>query len=166
MGPAIRHATSKLEQRDSKVRILFLVSAGRPQDHGYGRDRTEKEYAIHDTKMALNEAKRKGIVPLRADRGPRRPRLPQDDVRGHRLRGRGRHRVPAQPPADAVPQAHRVATASRGGTRPKCSGRGSSERINHATFRDSDNETSQGRDWRCSAIRLCDAKWPAGDPRT
>jgi hypothetical protein len=64
MGPAIRHATHKLEQRDSKVRILFLVSDGRPQDHGYGRDRTEKEYAIHDTHMALLEAKRKGLVPF------------------------------------------------------------------------------------------------------
>ena len=64
MGPAIRHATSKLEQRDSKVRILFLVSDGRPQDHGYGRDRTEKEYAIHDTHMALLESKRKGITPF------------------------------------------------------------------------------------------------------
>jgi nitric oxide reductase NorD protein len=64
MGPAIRHATSKLDERESKVRILFLVSDGRPQDHGYGRDRTEKEYAIHDTHMALLEAKRKGIVPF------------------------------------------------------------------------------------------------------
>ena len=64
MGPAIRHATAKLEEHDSKVRILFLVSDGRPQDHGYGRDRTEKEYAIHDTHMALMEAKRKGMVPF------------------------------------------------------------------------------------------------------
>jgi len=64
MGPAIRHATYKLEAHDSKVRILFLVSDGRPQDHGYGRDRTEKEYAIHDTHMALIEAKRKGMVPF------------------------------------------------------------------------------------------------------
>ena len=64
MGPAIRHATAKLELRDAKVRILFLVSDGRPQDHGYGRDRTEKEYAIHDTHVALLEAKRKGIVPF------------------------------------------------------------------------------------------------------
>ncbi|MGE0545186.1 MAG: nitric oxide reductase activation protein NorD, partial [Dehalococcoidia bacterium] len=64
MGPAIRHTISKLDQHDAKVKILFLVSDGRPQDHGYGRDRTEKEYAIHDTKMALNEAKRKGIVPF------------------------------------------------------------------------------------------------------
>jgi hypothetical protein len=64
MGPAIRHATAKLDAHDSKVRILFLVSDGRPQDHGYGRDRTEKEYAIHDTHMALMEAKRKGMVPF------------------------------------------------------------------------------------------------------
>ena len=64
MGPAIRHATAKLDNHDAKVRILFLVSDGRPQDHGYGRDRTEKEYAIHDTHMALVEAKRKGIVPF------------------------------------------------------------------------------------------------------
>ena len=64
MGPAIRHATHKLKLTDAKVKILFLLSDGRPQDHGYGRDRTEKEYAIHDTKQALNEAKREGITPF------------------------------------------------------------------------------------------------------
>ena len=64
MGPAIRHAVHKLSETDAKVRILFLLSDGRPQDHGYGRDRTEKEYAIHDTKQALNEAKREGITPF------------------------------------------------------------------------------------------------------
>jgi hypothetical protein len=64
MGPAIRHATSKLDTYDAKVKILMLVSDGRPQDHGYGRDRTEKEYAIHDTKQALLEARRKGITPF------------------------------------------------------------------------------------------------------
>jgi hypothetical protein len=64
MGPAIRHAIAKLDAHDAKVKILFLVSDGRPQDHGYGRDRTEKEYAIHDTHKALIEAKRKGIVPF------------------------------------------------------------------------------------------------------
>ena len=46
------------------MKILILVSDGRPQDHGYGRDRTEKEYAVHDTKQALNEAKRQGITPF------------------------------------------------------------------------------------------------------
>ncbi len=64
MGPAIRHAIAKLDAHDAKVKILFLVSDGRPQDHGYGRDRTEKEYAIHDTKQALMEARRKGITPF------------------------------------------------------------------------------------------------------
>ncbi len=64
MGPAIRHAIHKLGKTDAKVRILVLLSDGRPQDHGYGRDRTEKEYAVHDTKQALNEAKREGITPF------------------------------------------------------------------------------------------------------
>jgi nitric oxide reductase NorD protein len=64
MGPAIRHATHKLAMHDAKVRILVLVSDGRPQDHGYGRDRTEKEYAVHDTKQALLEARRAGITPF------------------------------------------------------------------------------------------------------
>ncbi|MFN8558667.1 MAG: hypothetical protein U0531_15460 [Dehalococcoidia bacterium] len=92
---------AKLDQHDAKVKILFLVSDGRPQDHGYGRDRTEKEHAIHDTKMALNEAKRKDRAVL-PDGGPRRPRLPEDDAGGHRLRGRRRHRI-VFPPADPVP---------------------------------------------------------------
>ena len=64
MGPAIRHATSKLERQDSRTKILFLISDGRPQDHGYGRDSMEKDYAIHDTRMALLEAKRKNITPF------------------------------------------------------------------------------------------------------
>lgn len=64
MGPAIRHAVHKLDTYDAKVKIMILVSDGRPQDHGYGRDRTEKEYAIHDTKQALLEARRKGITPF------------------------------------------------------------------------------------------------------
>jgi nitric oxide reductase NorD protein len=64
MGPAIRHATQKLQDYDAKVKILIMVSDGRPQDHGYGRDRTEKEYAVHDTKQALNEAKRVGVTPF------------------------------------------------------------------------------------------------------
>ncbi len=64
MGPAIRHCIWKLQNTDAKVKILMLLSDGRPQDHGYGRDRTEKEYAIHDTKMALTEARREGMVPF------------------------------------------------------------------------------------------------------
>ena len=64
MGPAIRHAIFKLSAQDARTRILFLLSDGRPQDHGYSRDGVEKEYAIHDTRMALLEARRNGIVPF------------------------------------------------------------------------------------------------------
>ena len=64
MGPAIRHTIHKLDEFAAKVKILILVSDGRPQDHGYGRDRTEKEYAVHDTKQALLEAKHSGITPF------------------------------------------------------------------------------------------------------
>ena len=64
MGPAIRHATSKLERQDSRTKLLFLISDGRPQDRGYSREGVEKEYAVHDTKMALTEARRKGITPF------------------------------------------------------------------------------------------------------
>jgi hypothetical protein len=64
MGPAIRHTTTKLMRSEAKARILFMVSDGRPQDHGYGRDRTEKEYAINDTHKAFQEAKHKGITPF------------------------------------------------------------------------------------------------------
>ena len=108
MGPAIRHTTFKLEQSDAKAKILFLVSDGRPQDHGYGRDRTEKEYAIHDTHKALVEAKHKGIVPFALT----------VDKEGHdylgvmcgdiALRGAGRHRAAAVAVADAVPAADGV----------------------------------------------------------
>ena len=61
MGPAIRHATYKLENQDARTKLLFLISDGRPQDRGYSREGVEKEYAVHDTKMALDEAKAKEI---------------------------------------------------------------------------------------------------------
>ena len=61
MGPAIRHAISKLDKVHSRTKLLFLISDGRPQDRGYSREGVEKEYAVHDTKMALTEAKNKDI---------------------------------------------------------------------------------------------------------
>jgi hypothetical protein len=64
MGPSIRHATQKLANQDSRSRFLFLISDGRPQDRGYSREGVEKEYAVHDTRMALMEARREGIVPF------------------------------------------------------------------------------------------------------
>ena len=64
MGPAIRHAITKLDKQDSRTKLLFLISDGRPQDRGYSREGVEKEYAVHDTKMALTEARRKNITPF------------------------------------------------------------------------------------------------------
>jgi nitric oxide reductase activation protein len=64
MGPAIRHTITKLNDHDAKVKILILVSDGRPEDEEYGHDRGEKEYAVHDTKRALLEAKRQRITPF------------------------------------------------------------------------------------------------------
>ncbi len=64
MGPAIRHATTKLEGQEAKTKILFLISDGRPQDRGYSREGVEKEYAVHDTHSALLEARRQSIIPF------------------------------------------------------------------------------------------------------
>ncbi|MFN3975078.1 MAG: VWA domain-containing protein [Dehalococcoidia bacterium] len=64
MGPAIRHATTKLEAVEAKTKVLFLLSDGRPQDRGYSREGVEKEYAVHDTHKALIEAKQKNIIPF------------------------------------------------------------------------------------------------------
>ena len=64
MGPAIRHATTILNGKDAKTKVLFLISDGRPQDRGYSREGVEKEYAVHDTHMALVEARRKAIIPF------------------------------------------------------------------------------------------------------
>ncbi|MBM3941436.1 MAG: VWA domain-containing protein [SAR202 cluster bacterium] len=64
MGAAIRHAITKLENQDATTKIFFLISDGRPQDRGYSREGVEKEYAVHDTHMALLEAKRKDIIPF------------------------------------------------------------------------------------------------------
>lgn len=64
MGPAVRHATWKLKEQESRSKFLFLISDGRPEDHAYGKDGLEREYAVNDTKMALMEAKQGGIIPF------------------------------------------------------------------------------------------------------
>lgn len=64
MGPAIRHTAQKLSQVDARSRFLFLISDGRPQDRGYSREGVEKEYAVHDTRQALIEARNMGITPF------------------------------------------------------------------------------------------------------
>jgi hypothetical protein len=61
MGPPIRHVVQKLQRRPARLKTLILLSDGYPQDFDYGKDRRGKEYGIQDTKVALQEARRKGI---------------------------------------------------------------------------------------------------------
>ncbi len=61
MGPAIRHATRRLQRHPARVRLLVVVSDGYPQDSDYGPDRTDKHYGIADTAKALAEAARVGV---------------------------------------------------------------------------------------------------------
>ncbi len=58
-GAAIRHATQKLLARQVKTRLLVLISDGRPLDDGY-----QDDYSLEDTKMALREARMKGVEPF------------------------------------------------------------------------------------------------------
>ena len=64
MGPAIRHTVQKLSEAEARSRFLFLISDGRPQDRGYSREGVEKEYAVHDTRQSLIEARQLGITPF------------------------------------------------------------------------------------------------------
>jgi len=64
MGAAIRHAVKKLERVEAQTRLLFLVSDGRPYDRDYGRDASDQDYAVNDTRQALREAVRRKIRPF------------------------------------------------------------------------------------------------------
>lgn len=65
-GCAIRHATARLAARDNRTRILLLLSDGIPADPGYGdSDGIETSgYALEDTRRALLEARRSGVIPF------------------------------------------------------------------------------------------------------
>jgi nitric oxide reductase activation protein len=58
-GAAIRHAARKLLAREARHRLLVLISDGKPLDDGY-----TDEYSLEDTRMALREARMKGIEPF------------------------------------------------------------------------------------------------------
>lgn len=57
LGTVIRHANKFLERQPSLIRLLILLSDGRPYDVDYG----DVDYAIEDTRMALWEGRNKGI---------------------------------------------------------------------------------------------------------
>lgn len=55
-GAAIRHAVHRLADRAARVKLLILLSDGRPLDDLY-----TDEYALEDTRAALREAKGQGV---------------------------------------------------------------------------------------------------------
>ena len=60
MGAAIRAAVHQLEQQPHSLRLLLILSDGKPNDlDGY-----EGRYAIEDCRMAIIEAKRAGVRPF------------------------------------------------------------------------------------------------------
>ncbi len=58
IGPAVRHVTQALIQQPARVRLLLMISDGRPNDFdGYGG-----RYGIEDTRKALLDARQKGVA--------------------------------------------------------------------------------------------------------
>ena len=60
LGAAIRHATSVLEKQTAARRILLILSDGKPND----LDLYDGRYGIEDTRVAVIEARGRGIVPF------------------------------------------------------------------------------------------------------
>jgi len=60
MGAAIRHASSILEKQPSAQKLLLLLTDGKPND----LDAYEGRYGVEDTRMALIEARQKGLQPF------------------------------------------------------------------------------------------------------
>ena len=61
-GAAIRHATRRMLEWPARVRLLVLLSDGRPLDCGC--DHYSDRYAQEDTRMALQEARKQGVYPF------------------------------------------------------------------------------------------------------
>ena len=60
MGAVIRHATHKLDRIQTAVKLMVILTDGRPYDFEYGN----LNYAISDTKKAIQEARQKRIHPF------------------------------------------------------------------------------------------------------
>lgn len=58
IGPALRHVSGILARQPARLRLLMLISDGRPNDFdGYGG-----RYGIEDTRRALLEARQRGLA--------------------------------------------------------------------------------------------------------
>jgi nitric oxide reductase NorD protein len=60
MGPPIRHLNDILDELPAKVKIMIILSDGKPEDF----DEYKGDHGIEDTRKALIEAKRKHIKPF------------------------------------------------------------------------------------------------------
>ncbi|CAB1085249.1 hypothetical protein D1AOALGA4SA_12737, partial [Olavius algarvensis Delta 1 endosymbiont] len=60
MGTVIRHAAHKLDSVSAMVKLMVIMTDGRPYDLEYGN----LDYAIADTKKAIQEAQRQRIHPF------------------------------------------------------------------------------------------------------
>uniref|UniRef100_UPI003220322F nitric oxide reductase activation protein NorD n=1 Tax=Zoogloea sp. TaxID=49181 RepID=UPI003220322F len=60
MGAAIRYATQILSKRPEALRLLMILSDGKPNDV----DHYEGRYGIEDTRMSLNAARQQGMRPF------------------------------------------------------------------------------------------------------
>jgi nitric oxide reductase activation protein len=58
-GTAIRHGVAKLLARPARIKLLILLSDGKPLDEDY-----KGVHALEDTRMALREARAQGIHPF------------------------------------------------------------------------------------------------------
>lgn len=68
MATPVRHLTGLLSRTDARIRLLIVISDGKPEDY----DDYKGEYAIEDTRQALIEARGKGVIPfcITVDREP------------------------------------------------------------------------------------------------
>ncbi len=60
MGPSIRHLNDILEELPAKIKMMIILSDGKPEDF----DEYKGEHGIEDTRKALIESKRKHIRPF------------------------------------------------------------------------------------------------------
>ncbi|MDF3931124.1 nitric oxide reductase activation protein NorD [Pseudomonas citronellolis] len=60
MGAAIRQATRLLQARGERQRLLLILTDGKPND----LDRYEGRYGVEDTRQAVLEARRAGLLPF------------------------------------------------------------------------------------------------------
>lgn len=60
MGAAIRQATQVLETQRNKQKLLLILTDGKPND----LDHYEGRFGVEDTRQAILEAKKKGLIPF------------------------------------------------------------------------------------------------------